>query len=189
MSLRIYARTSYQRTPNACQLDTTPPTFAGIASVTPQNNGALTVAWLAATDSSPPISYEIYIALGSVNAATLFVSGNLVMISPPNTLSCPIFTLGDRSTFIVKDQLYTLGVRARDAVGNVDSNTAILTSTSIGNVDLPAVLQTVATNLQTTATALSIDQSFVLEATIHDIDVVSGSVSGDIEVSGVLTDC
>lgn len=123
----------------ACLVDLTPPTFAGIASVVPKNNGAIQVTWLAATDATPPIEYKIYIALGSVSAGTLFNSSNLVTIAPAGSLNKMIFTLADQTTFIIKDQVYTLGVRAEDAVGNVDTNTAILTATALGSVDLATI--------------------------------------------------
>lgn len=146
-----------QLVPNAAISDTTAPTFSGITSTTPNTDGSITASWSAASDATAPIEYLIYIALGSVSAASLFVSGNLVTISPALTLSKRIFTLADQTTYILNGQIYTLGVRAKDAVGNINTNTAISTATAIASGNLPTVLQTTATQLAATEVLLAAD--------------------------------
>lgn len=145
----------YNTTPNACVIDTIPPVFAGIANATAQTDGSIEVDWLPALDSTPPIEYVLYIALGSVSAATLFVNGNIVAIAPQLSNSFKIYTLSDNSTYLVNGQVYTLGVRAKDGVGNVDSNLVIQTETAIASGNMPAVYQTIATNLNTSITTLN----------------------------------
>jgi hypothetical protein len=144
-----------QLSSQACIVDTTPPTFAGIASIVPNNNGALKATWIAASDSTPPIEYLIYIALGSVSAGTLFVNSNIVAVSPAGTLFINIFTLADQTTFIIKDQVYTMGIRSKDGVGNIDSNVVILTATALGSVDLSTSLQDSADSLENSAISLA----------------------------------
>ena len=140
---------------NACVFNITPPTFSGISSVTPNTDGSITVNWSLASDSSTPVEYLVYIALGSVSAATLFQSSNLVRINPAGTTTTRIFLLGDQSTYLVNGSTYTLGVRAKDAVGNINTNNAILTATAIASGNLPSVYQSVATQLQNTETAFA----------------------------------
>jgi hypothetical protein len=110
---------------------TVAPVFAGITNAAPNTDGSISASWSAGTAINPPISYKVYIARGSVSAATLFNSLNLAKIVPANTLTARLFLLADQ-TYLVRDQEYTLGVRAVDAYGNVETNTAILTATSVG---------------------------------------------------------
>lgn len=142
MANQLVFNNTYQSTSQACITDLIPPTFSGVSTLTPKSNGSIQVSWSTATDVSNPIEYLIYIALGIVNAATLFQSSNLVTIT--QSLTKHIFTLGDQATFIIKGQVYTIGVRAKDAVGNIDSNVALLTTTAIGSVDLASVFQSLA---------------------------------------------
>lgn len=147
----------YSTTPNACVVDITPPVFAGIANATAQTDGSIEVDWLPALDSTPPIEYVLYIALGSVSAATLFVNGNIVAIAPELSSSFKIYTLSDQSTYLVNGQVYTLGVRAKDGVGNIDSNLTIQTETAIASGNMPAIYQTIANQLQATEVLLAAD--------------------------------
>jgi len=117
---------------NASIVDLTPPSFSGISSATANSNGSITASWATATDASSPITYLIYIALGSVSAASLFVPANLVTIAPSLATSTKVYTLADQTTYLLANQIYTLGVRASDVVGNANTNTAIATATSSG---------------------------------------------------------
>lgn len=120
-----------QKTPNSSLADTTPPTFAGITAATPNNNGSITVEWGSVTESaSLPVEYNIYVAEGSVDASALFVTGNLVAVSPVSGRR--VYTLADQSTYLAAGQTYTFGVRAKDAVGNINQNTALETAVSTG---------------------------------------------------------
>lgn len=147
------------RVPNASISDVNPPTFAGIQSVAANTDGSFTVSWLSASDATPPIEYNIYVALGSVTALTLFQSSNIVTISPASTVSKRIFTLSDQTTYYVNGQIYTFGVRAKDAVGNQDSNLVIATQTAIASGNLPVVYQNIATQLAATESALQTDHT------------------------------
>lgn len=122
----------YQELPSACVSDTTPPTFAGITSSVAQSNGSILCSWSAATDTSPPINYEVYCALGSVSPATLFATTPVVIVRSLNA-----FVFVDSSgEFLVNDQMYTLGVRARDALGNLNTNNATLNAVSEGILEV-----------------------------------------------------
>jgi hypothetical protein len=52
-----------------------------------------------------------------------------------------------------------MGVRAVDAVGNSDTNTALQTPTAIASGNLPSVFQTIATNLAATEVLLAGDHT------------------------------
>lgn len=119
---------------------TTPPVFAGIVSATPDNDGSIVASWAAGTAANPPISYQVYIAFGSVSAGVLFNASNLTEIVPSGVLSARIFTLKDQQTYLLKDQVYTLGVRAVDAYGNTETNIAISTAISTG-VDVTPIYE------------------------------------------------
>lgn len=146
---RIFYGVISQRTSQACLVDSTPPTFAGIAGATPENSGSIEAQWALASDSNPPISYEVYIALGAVSAGVLFQPSNLVDIAPNGSTSKKVFTLGDGTTFLVKNQVYTLGVRARDALGNVEFNTVIQTATAIASGNMAQVYQDLIDDMET----------------------------------------
>lgn len=153
-----FAGNFVQMLPENCVINTTPPTFAGISGTTPNTDGSITATWAAgSTAGKDPIEYEIFIALGVVSAAALFLSTNKVTISPSGTLSKRIFTLADQTTYLVNGQQYTMGVRAVDSQGYTETNTVIQTPTAIASGNLPVVYQTVATNLIATEVLLAAD--------------------------------
>lgn len=158
-----------QDLPQSSIADTTPPTFAGITSVVPNTDGSFTVSYSAASDVSLPVRYQIYMALGTVSAAVLFQDANIV--SSVTSLTSKVFMLPDWATYIVNGLVYTLGVRSVDAVGNVDTNTAVLTSTAIGSGNLPTVLQTTATQLAATEALLAQD--------VLDLDAIEADLEQD----------
>lgn len=133
-------------------LDTSAPTFAGLTSVTPNDDGSFSLAHGVASGSKPPFEYVYYTALGNVNAATLFQASNRV-IAIDNGATKKVFTLRD-GTYFVKGQVYTLGVQAKDAFNYQETNTAIVTSTAIASGNLAAVYQTIATSIDESATSL-----------------------------------
>ena len=112
--------------------DLSAPSFSGISSATVNPNGSITVGWSTATDSSSPVRYTAYVALGSVSAAALFAPANSVLIAPSTATSIKVYTLADQTTYLQPSQIYTFGVRVSNAVGNTDTNTAIATATSSG---------------------------------------------------------
>ncbi len=91
--------------------DSLPPSFAGIANATDEGtSGNVRLGWVAATDPSLPVTYSIYITVGSrpldysrSNYTTQ--STSLAVSGLSNGLS------------------YTFGVRASDRWGNQDANT------------------------------------------------------------------
>jgi hypothetical protein len=122
VSGNVYAPTS-----QACVVDTTSPTFAGIATISAQLNGSILATWLAATDASNPIYYDVYIQ--PTTATGLFSSTNLALST--NKLSIYIFTLAD-NTLLLNGQTYFIGIRARDPLGNQSTTLASLSAISQG---------------------------------------------------------
>jgi hypothetical protein len=156
-----YFAGSFQHlTSKASVVDLTPPSFSGITSAVANSNGSITANWSSATDASEPVTYSVYIELGSVSAASLFAPTNEVLIAPSTATSIKVYTLADQVTYLQPDQIYTLGVRAKDAVGNVNTNTAIATATSSGVLSdslSSTVGQLVATQLQLDSNLTTLD--------------------------------
>jgi len=117
----------YQGTSSACIVDLTPPTFAGVATTTVQSRGQIRTTWAAATDTTPPVHYEVYIQAST--ATGLFSTLNIVGMT--DKLLFDTWTLPDGS-FLVNGTTYYMGVRAVDAVGNRDSNTVSQSVISTG---------------------------------------------------------
>jgi len=111
--------------PLACTVDSTPPTFAGITGLTQNANGSLTASWSAATDSSPPIEYMVFIQ--ATTATGLF---STIPVQTVKTLSATIFT--DSLGTLINGTTYHVGVRASDAVGVVETNTVSMSQVSLG---------------------------------------------------------
>lgn len=165
--------TFIMNTPDACTPDTTSPTFAGIASLLAKANGSLLAAWLAATDSTPPIYYDVFIQ--KATATGLFNSANRVFST--NLLSILIFqdALGN---LLQAGDTYFVGVRARDAVGNVDGNTVSISAVSSGV--LSESLGTVAQVLQSAL----INSSGDLDVELDDSDELNGEAEDNEEIDG-----
>lgn len=117
----------YQGTSEACIIDLTPPTFAGINFLDVESRGQIRAGWSAATDSTGPIRYEVYIKAST--ATGLFNTTNIIAVSP--NLQYDIFTLPDGS-FLVNGTTYYVGVRAIDGVNNRDNNTVSMSVISTG---------------------------------------------------------
>lgn len=141
MSYAQYFQSFEALTSKACTIDPTPPTFAGIISTTPQSDGTFIVTWAAATSTKIPVRYEIYVAVGSVSAAALFITANRVAFAPGSLTSWRIGWLRDQTTYIVNGQIYTFGIRAVDAQNYSDSNNVILTSTAIASGNIGGLFQ------------------------------------------------
>ena len=91
--------------------DTTPPTFAGVKTVSATgNSGELYIAWDSASDPSTPIIYNVYRAT---------VSGGQNFSTPDTTIS----SLSFRDKGLVDGTTYYYVVRAKDSYGNEDTNT------------------------------------------------------------------
>lgn len=118
----------YQGTADACIIDITPPTFAGISSLVVQSRGQFRASWSAASDPTTPIRYQIY---AQANTPTgLFTNPNNV-VGITDALQYDFWTLRDGS-FLVNGTTYYVGVRALDGVSNMDSNLVTLNAISTG---------------------------------------------------------
>lgn len=117
----------YQGTSDACIVDLTPPTFAGINFLDVESRGQIRAGWAAATDPTPPIRYEVYIQASTVTG--LFNTTNIIAVTP--NLQYDIFTMPDGS-FLQNGTTYFVGVRAIDGVNNRDNNTASISVISTG---------------------------------------------------------
>jgi hypothetical protein len=116
-----------QETSNSCIIDLVPPIFSGILSLTRGSLGQLRVNYLAATDLSNPITYEIYIQEDS--NFNLFNVANIALTT--RKLNAEIFALGN-GTLLQPGVNYYVGVRAVDAVGNRDANLVSISQTTPG---------------------------------------------------------
>lgn len=117
----------YQGSSSACIVDLTPPTFAGISTLTIGSRGQIIATWAAGTDATAPVRYEVYIQ-PDVNTG-LFTAQNIIAIT--DKLQFSTFTLPDGS-FLVNGTTYYVGVRAIDGVNNRDGNVVILNVISTG---------------------------------------------------------
>lgn len=117
----------YQGTTQACLPDTTPPTFAGIATLTALAGGQLRATWLAASDVTLPIRYEVYTQ--ELTDVGLFDVANIVGIT--SQLSFDILSLAN-GTYLTAAKIYYVGVRALDGVSNRDTNLVSMDEESLG---------------------------------------------------------
>jgi len=117
----------YHGTTQACIVDLTPPTFAGIQGLAVQSRGQIRASWSAATDATAPIRYEVYIQAST--ATGLFNVNNIIGIT--SKLQLDTWTMPDGS-FLVNGTTYYVGVRSLDGVSNRDSNTVSLNVISTG---------------------------------------------------------
>lgn len=117
----------YQGTSQACIIDLTPPTFAGINFLDVESRGQIRAGWSVATDATPPIRYEVYIQ--AVTSVGLFNLTNIISVTP--NLQFDIFNLPDGS-FLQNGVTYFVGVRAIDGVNNKDNNTVSQSVISTG---------------------------------------------------------
>ena len=123
----LIAQNAYISTSNACIIDITPPTFAGITGLVVQSRGQIRASWGAATDPTPPIRYEVYIQAST--ATGLFNTANIISIT--DKLQYDIFTLPN-GAFLTNGTTYFVGVRAIDGVSNRNTNTVSLSVISTG---------------------------------------------------------
>lgn len=117
----------YQPSSQACIVDLTPPTFAGISFLSIGALGQLQAQWSAATDSSTPVSYEVYVK--PATSVGLFNTVNIALVT--RQLLTSIFALGN-GTLLQTGVEYYVGVRAIDSVGNRDSNLVSVSQISPG---------------------------------------------------------
>src|SRR5580698_7812191 len=109
--------------------DTAPPTFAGVTGAAPAGPAAARLTWAAASDDHTPAGALVYFVYVS-NQVSSFVYSTPTLITDPGVTSVTVPYLYDPSL------VYSFTVRARDAAGNIDANTA--TATSRGGADTTA---------------------------------------------------
>jgi hypothetical protein len=101
--------------------DTMPPTFAGVTGAAPGGAAAVTLKWAAASDDLTPPDAIVYFVYASNQLTTIDYS-TPIAITDPGVTGVTIPYLYDPTL------VYTFVVRARDAAGNFDANTATATS-------------------------------------------------------------
>jgi hypothetical protein len=111
-------------------MDTSAPTFGGVKTAAPGAGGAVALSWDPATDDdtpAPAMTYLVY--MSDTMGAEDFTSPTLT--TAPGATSASVTRLPDatRARFFV--------VRARDAAGNVDSNTKELSASPAPDVTPP----------------------------------------------------
>ena len=126
--------------PSTCYPDTTPPSGGAIASIANNTDGSIRVTWPAASDSSVPIRYRVF--LQASTATGLFNSLNQVFEGPGLLFDIYRDASGNP---ITNGVTYYAGVRAVDAVGNVNTNTTSLSvlATGISYDNLAGLINTV----------------------------------------------
>jgi hypothetical protein len=110
--------------------DTVPPTFAGITGGAPAGPAAVTLTWAAASDDRTPAGAMVYFVYVS-NQLTNFEYSTPTLITDPGVTSVTVPNLYDPSL------VYRFTVRARDAAGNFDTNTATATSRAGADTTAP----------------------------------------------------
>jgi len=124
-----FSRTLVQLLPAACVVDIIPPTFSGIGALVPVSNGSLSASWLAAVGTPEPIEYLVYLNKLTDDVNDLFSSNNLLFIT--RNLSASIFQEADFG-LLQGGTAYRVGVRAKDSVGNIETNQSFLVAISSG---------------------------------------------------------
>jgi hypothetical protein len=116
--------------------DTTPPVFdgaPGIQTVAPSQVGCcpgLELSWGLATDAaSPPVAYRVYRGTDPS------------FVPAPQDLIATTYLTSMRDAGVAADVAYSYVVRAVDAAGNEDANTAVVTATYPHHVPLSIVTQ------------------------------------------------
>ena len=141
--------------------NTTAPTFGGVTSVTPNNDGTVTANWSPATGSAAtPVRYKVYIASGaSVPPATLFTIANNTIDTPSTFVKADILKLGDQSTYLVNGQTYTIGVRAFSSENISETNIVTMNVTAIASGNIGGLFQADHTNFQSDHAAFQSDHT------------------------------
>lgn len=111
-----------QSTPTSATIATTPPTFAGIVSLSVVG-GFFQASWAAATAGYGDIVYDVYVQKDT--ATGLFADANRTVSTL--TLSALIVYDANGNQFI-PNSTYYVGVRAKDALGNKNTNSVSLSA-------------------------------------------------------------
>lgn len=193
---QLFAGLFEQSTSQACLVDLTPPTFAGITGLVANSNGSLTASWSPASDATVPIRYEVYIQANT--ASGLFNPINITNINYDTQHT----TFVDAADVPLNEGVtYYMGVRAIDAVGNMETNTVALNAISAGvpdnailnaiydlsakvgtpaNATVSADIAQVEANVLTRATQTSVDNLLTAVQSIQNNTTFSAIVPQDI---------
>lgn len=126
MGVPIYFASEFSLlAPLACSIDSTPPTFAGISSLVANPNGSLTASWLAGSDVSLPVRYNVYVQ--PLTATGLFAT---TPVFTTQGLTAQIF-VDSTNTILQNGITYYVGIRAFDSEGNLETN--VITSNAISS--------------------------------------------------------
>lgn len=112
-------------------LDTTAPTFAGLAAATPVLDTRVDLSWAAATDNmsdSSAIRYDICQATSVTTCTQAFTA----------TYTTSAGAASFSATNLAPATAYAFVVRARDEVGNRDANGHSLSATTLPDTTLPS---------------------------------------------------
>ncbi|MDH4190804.1 MAG: fibronectin type III domain-containing protein [Betaproteobacteria bacterium] len=104
-------------TTNSLSGDATPPTFAGASSLTVLSGTSMTLGWRAATDNVTSAANMVYV----IYRAT--TSGGQNFAAPLAITAAGALSYVDSTATAAATKYYYV-VRAKDAAGNMDSNTA-----------------------------------------------------------------
>jgi len=97
--------------------DNDPPVFAGLQSASDTTfGGSVDLQWAAATDNTPPITYDVYYKSST---------GSYNFTSPATSVTA----LNVRVSGLVNGAQYSFIVRARDSLGHEDTNSVERTAT------------------------------------------------------------
>ncbi len=115
----------------ATPVDSTPPTFAGLTTVSNVTATAATLNWAAATDPQTPASEIVYDVFQATSAGgeVFTAAGDAGTQIAPTVTSMPGATSITLSGLPPSSSLYWV-VRARDLAGNEDTNTVELSATT-----------------------------------------------------------
>lgn len=124
-------RTGYATLSGIFKLDNVAPSFGGVRGVSDDTSGnTLIVQWQRASDTHGPIQYFVYVS--STGSTNLFDSLKAVTQAPADTG----VVINGLHNFVK----YTIAVRSRDVVGNLDSNKFVLVGTPTKPVRLDSVI-------------------------------------------------
>lgn len=176
--MQYFAGLFYQGTPQACLLDTTPPTFAGIAGLMANADGSVTASWLAASGTPAPLEYEVYIQAST--ATGLFNSANITTVT--RSLLSKIYTMPD-GTPLQKNVTYHVGVRARDGIGNLETNTVSQSAVSQGVPDNS--IFSIVTDIKTVTDVLGVHYTPARASNLDNLDTTVSSRSTQASVDAI----
>jgi chitodextrinase len=94
--------------------DATPPAFAGLSAAAPEPEGSVLLSWAAATDNVTPSAQIVYLVFQASSPGGQNF-GSPTLVTAPGATS-------QRVTGLQPGATYYFVVRARDAAGNVDTN-------------------------------------------------------------------